>query len=360
MKHLLFTAIICTLLSCGKDTAMTDEALLGTWVLTSISGDCSGLPITGVANEVGCIDNPVLEVNCSVIEVTGPGTLTYAYADVQSVGTYTIDGDVINICTDRCLDYTLEGSRLTLQTGTIPLCDPTYLFTKSSMSLADLQAANQKKSIKAVYRNGQLSQAYSYNADGSIRSTDSYTLEGDLHSTSTYAFTPISATRTVTYLGSGSLLRYEYYDEGLDRTRRDVYNSSGQLQAYRLYFHNNETCWVDRTETYSADGLLTELHTYNYTGINCDQTISRFVNGELRQQTTIVQDGMNYYATSTLLNILRVEDWGNRSSYTAMADGEVVTSSSYTSTFTYEDGFPTTETRAYLDGDVAAYRYEYE
>lgn len=360
MKHLLFAALICTLLSCGKDNAMTDQELLGTWVLTSMSGDCSGLPITGVANEVGCIDNPTLEVNCSIIEITGPGTLIYAYTNVQSVGTYTVDGDVINICTDRCLDYILDGSRLTLQTGTIPICDPLYVFTKSTTSLADLKEANQRKSIKAVYRNGQLMNTYSYNSDGAIRSIDTYTIEGNLSNTSVYSFTPLTATRTISYPSSSTTFRYEYYDEGIDRTRRDQYNSSGELMAYRLYFHNDETCWVERIESYSPAGQLTDLQMFSYSGPNCDQTVSRFEDGQLVQQTTITRDGMKYYATSTLLNILRAENWGNRASYTVTQNGEVLTGASYNSTFTYEGGFPDTATRTYLDGDVAIFRYEYE
>jgi len=360
MRKLIFLSIVTLLLSCGKDPGITDAELQGTWILASVSGDCASIPITGSADAAGCIENPTLEVNCSIIEFTGPSTLVYAYNFVRGQGTYSFSGEKISICTDRCLDYIYDGSSLTLQTGTVPLCDPIYSFSKSSQSLEEIISSNQKKVIKSVMQNGQLRYSYNYNADGSIQTKQTYTSTGDLNVKDIYTFTPLTTTVLRTIFPSNSTYRYEYYNEAPNRLRRDYYNNSNVFQGYRLYFINPNGCWVDRTEDYE-NNLLVRLYNYDYSGDNCDLEVTAFSNGQQLFKSVSTKDGMAPWSKSTLLNILQFRNVSNTLSYTYSEENIVDAQRSYTSSYTYdESGFPTSQTQTYLDGNVNFYNYIYE
>ncbi|MEM9548790.1 MAG: hypothetical protein AAGA77_22590 [Bacteroidota bacterium] len=357
-KIFLFAAILL-MISCGKDPVTTDEELLGTWVLNNVEGSCLSIPTNATANETGCIDIPTLEVNCSIIEFKGEGVLSYAYNLVVGEGTYEILEDGINICTDRCLSYKIENTRLTLQTGTIELCDPLYTFAKSNETFDNIIAKGQKK-IRSIRKNGSLYRDYNYNLDGTLQSLLTYDNSGNLHTQEIYTYTPISVDRTLTFVQSGSVRKYTYYNEAPDRTRRDRLDENGDLVEYRLYFHTPNDCWVDRIETY-RDEQLSSFFQYTYAGENCDYEISYFSNGNLQSRTTNINDGMPYFGQSATLDILRYEGIGNITSRTVVKDNEVDNNGSFNAIFAYDEiGFPTSETRSYLDGKVDLYSYLYE
>jgi len=360
MRKLLMSCLVLLLLSCGKDNQETELELIGTWTLSSVTGTCLGLPTESSGNEIGCIDLPALEVNCSIIEIAAGGTLTYAYDLVKGSGTYTIDGDKINICTDRCLTYLLDGNTLSLQTGTVELCDPTYIFTKTTTSLDELITENQRKFIVSVSKNGSIKNAYTYNPDGSLQTTQIYDNNGNLFYTEVHTYTPLTATRVRTYPSSGNVARYEYYNEAPDRTRRDYYGYSGQLEQYSLHFHSNNGCWADRVENYQ-NNTLQSLINYTYSGSTCDVTWNSYIQGELTTTYTSQKDGKRYWGESTLLNILQYQKVSNPTSTTYVRNGEVDTDSSFSSTYTYDEGdYPLTEIRTYIDGTVDLYTYTYQ
>lgn len=360
MRKLFIASLVLILISCGKDSQETEQELIGTWTLSSVTGTCLGIPTESSGNEVGCLDLPALEVNCSIIEIALGGTLTYAYNLVKGNGTYTIDGDKINICTDRCLTYLLDGNVLSLQTGTTDLCDPTYIFTKTPTTLEELITINQRKFISSVTKNGTTVNSYSYNVDGSLQSIQRYHDDGDLFYTDVYAFTPLTATRIRTFLSSGTVHRYEFYNEAPERTRRDFYGSSGQLEQYRLYFHGSNGCWVDRFENYQ-NGSLHYLTNYTYSGSSCDITWNKYDQGELTTTFTSSKDGKRYWGESILFNILQYKNTSNFTSVTYVRNGEVDTDSSYNSVFTYGEGdYPASEIRTFLNGSVDLYIYTYQ
>jgi len=124
---------------------------------------------------------------------------------------------------------------------------------------------------------------------------------------------------------------------------------------------NCDDCWVDRIEEYYANNQLESLYQHVYSGENCNLESSYFREGQLTNKSIHVRDGMPYYAQSTLINLLRIKNYSNTTSYTFIKDNEVQASSSYNSSFIYGDGgFPISETRTYLDGNVELYTYEYE
>lgn len=360
MNKYFYLSAMLLFLSCGKDPSVTDDQLLGTWILDAVEGTCLGIPYNSNGDHTGCIDIPTLEVNCSMIEFEGAGRLSYAYNLERGEGSYEILDDGINICTDRCLKYQLEGNKLTLQTGTIELCDPLYTFAKSTSSMDDLISENQRQKIKKLYKNGKLLRDYNYGPDGNLQSTFQYEEDGDLSRQEVYVFTPTLVTRTLTFVQFNQTYKYEYYDEGLNRTRRNRYTAENQLIDYRLYFHSDTECWVDRIETYEDD-QLSKLSQYTYSAVNCGQEVSNYKNGNLESKITIQYDGMNYYARSATINLLRVKEFSNITSYTYIRDDQVEPSNSYTATYTYDTaGYPSTEIRNYLDGEVELYTYEYE
>lgn len=360
MQKLLLFSIVLLLISCGKDNTETEQNLVGTWTLSSVEGTCLSIPTNASANNLGCIDIPTLEVNCSIIEIQAGGTLKYAYDLIEGTGTYTIDGDEITLCTDRCLTYLLDGNVLTLQTGTIALCDPLYSFTKSSNSLTQIITDNQRKFLSSIAKNGVTTHRYSYNTDGSLQSLQKFFDDGSLFYTEAYVFTPLTVTRTRTFASNGAVRRYEYYNESPTRTRRDYYGESGTVEQYRLYFHGTNGCWVDKTEDYQNNTLVS-LSNYTYDPITCAAGYMSYTNGDLTSIYTSQRDGKSYYAQSTLLNILQYNTISNRTAATYVRDGEVDTDSSFNSVYTYNDAdYPITEVRTYLDGTVDLYTYTYE
>lgn len=360
MQKLLFLCLGMLLFSCGKDSLETEQNLSGTWILSSVSGSCLGLPIDATANNIGCVDLPALEVNCSIIEMAVGGTLTYAYNLVKGSGTYTIDGDKINICTDRCLTYTWDGNVLSLQTGTNGLCDPTYIFSQTFTSLDELILTNQRKFISTISKNGRIVSSYSYNSDGSLESLQRYRDNGDLFYSVAYSFTPLTATSIRTFASSGTIHRYEYYNEAPDRTRRDFYGSGGTLDQYRLYFHDSNDCWIERSEDYE-NNTLTTLTNYKYTGDHCNLEYSQFSQGVLTMTYTSQRDGKRFYGESTLFNILQYQNISNTTSAMYFKNGQVDADASYNSEFTYGEGdYPISEIRTYIDGTVDLYTYSYE
>jgi len=358
MQKLTYALFIFLLFSCGNDEAETELSLIGTWVLGSVSGTCSGISVEGQADETGCIDIPTLEVNCSIIEITGQGALQYAYdLDIQD-GSYTIDGEEITICTDRCLTYTLEVSRLTLQTGTLSICDPIYTFSKSSSNLEELSISNKRKFIDKVTKNGVLHRSYTYNPDGSLQAVQTYQDNGDLRYVDTYTYSAATTSGIRNYPATGSSITYLYYNEAPNRIRRDK-TQNGELSSYRLYFTDANGCWVDRVEEYSDDALE-QLYQYDYTGENCNYEMKYFEQGALRRTVNVQRDGKRYWASSALLNILQQNGISNTTSYSVFSDGAVVSEVSYTSAYTYDQSdFPLSEVRTFLDGDVDVYIYNY-
>ena len=359
MRKFIPIILLTILISCGKDDSATQEELMGTWILDTVLGECSGLPIDASADVSGCFDVPLIEVNCAIVEFNGDGTLQYAYNFIKGEGEYTINGDVINICTDRCLDYNFNGTELTLQTGTIPLCDPIYTFTRSSNSLDNILSSN-RRTISKVFKNGQLSRSYDYNSDQSLQSLKFYDEDGNIEQIYTYQFEPFKTIVILNHIQLGLTTRIEYYDEGIDRLRRDSYNTSNQLANYQLYFYNEEDCWIDRRERYTPNHVLLNLYDYEYLDSGCDREITKYNSGQKENVQTIRYDNNPYWGTSGLLNIFRYKEIYNIVSYTILENNVVSTSSSYNSVYTYgPGGFPEIETRTYFDGTIDTYTYQY-
>ncbi len=359
MKNIIYLSILFFLFSCSKSDDISDQDLSGTWVLSSVSGNCFGLPISESANEAGCINLPALEINCSILEFKGGGELLYVKNGKVNNGSYAIDGDNVEVCTGACLSYTLSINALTTQTGTIPECNPTYTFNKSSEPLEDIVAANAQKPISKVKINGQLRQEYVYLTDGSIQQATYYQEDGSLEEIRTYEFQPNRVTLTRQHLRFNYKRRYEYYDEAPNRTRRDFYDDDGNLIDYTLYFHSNNDCWIDRSERYRDDQLLF-LADYNYSGTQCDYRIDFYEDGNLTTKSDYKKDGKKFWRQAASFNILRNNNESNTTSYTYTRSGEVRDNISYVSQFTYDDqDYPIIENRTYLDGRTEVWTFEY-
>ena len=361
MHKYLYFLIALLFISCGKDDSETIDQLVGIWVLQSVDGTCTGVPLNANADESGCIDVPLLEVNCSIIEVQADGSVQYAYSAVTGSGSLTVNGNTVTICTDRCLDYEYDGTVLTLQTGTISLCDPVYTFEKTTSSLDDL-LASRGKAIDKVFRNGKLIRSYTYDNNDELTILTLYNEDGDIRQRTQYSYEPFKTIANVDIFNSSSSfsIRYEYYEEAPGRLRRDSYNTSGELSGYRLYFRSQGDCGLDRTETYSENDELERWNEYDYSGDNCDQELNQYVNG-VKVNTFITEyDGMNYWASSAVLDQFSYIRYQNTTSYTMIEGGDVRPDQTYTATFTYDSaGFPTTESRVYMSGEAEVYSYEY-
>jgi len=359
MKNIIYLSILFFLFSCSKSDEISDQDLSGTWVLSSVSGSCFGLPISESANDAGCINLPALEINCSILEFKGGGQLLYVKNGQVNNGSYTIGGENVQVCTGACLSYTLTNNTLTVETGTVAECNPTYTFIKSSETLDDVVSANAQKFISKVKVNGKLREEFTYNADGSIQRITEYQENGDLDEIRTYEFQPLKTILIRQHFRFNYTRRYEYYGEATDRTRRDFYDENGDLLDYTLYFHTNNDCWIDRTERYKDNQLLF-LADYNYSGTHCDYSIDFYEDGKLTTKSEYKNDGKKYWRKAASLNILRNNNESNATSFTYSRDGEVRENISYVSQFTYDDqDYPIIENRTYLDGRTEVWTFEY-
>lgn len=361
MKNLMFCILSIALFSCSKEPIISDAELSGTWLLTHVSGSCALLPIDDSADEQGCIANPALEVNCSIIEILGGGELSYAYSLVKGEGSYTIESDGITICTDRCLVYTFDNNRLQLQTGTIAACDPIYTFQKTTSTLDQLIESSSVKRIKRVMRNGVLNRLYTYDANGLQQQSQTYTTSGDLLRTHVYTYTPLMTSRLTTQAASSSISITNTYFEAADRLRTDLVDSDGQLEGYWLYFYEpSYMCSYSRAEFYVNDALE-RLSNVDFSGGNCDSEQTNFVNGQLTNVTKIERDDKRSWSQSLRDPLLPNRDFGNVTAYTNTSSEGEVSISSYTVTYQYDSqGYPSSSIRTYVDGSTAIYTYEYD
>ena len=359
MKNIIYLLALGLMFSCSKADEISDQEISGTWVLSSVSGSCFGLPISESANEAGCIDLPALEINCSILEFQGGGQLLYVKNGKVKNGSYTIDGDNVEVCTGACLPYLFSANALTTQTNTVSECNPTYTFNKSSETLTDILSANAQRFISKVKINGQLREEYVYRQDGSIQQATYYQEDGNLEQIRTYEFLPTKIVLVQNHVRLNFMRRFEYYDEAPNRTRRDKFNESGELIDYRLYFHTGDECGIDRTEQYSDD-QLTYLFNNRYSGDNCDQKVDRYSNGQLDAVYEYQKDGKKYWRQAVTFGIFRNFNQSNNTSYTYTSDGKVRENISYVSAFTYnEQDYPIIENRTYLNGETQVITYEY-
>ncbi|NNF35570.1 MAG: hypothetical protein HKN68_15800 [Saprospiraceae bacterium] len=359
MKNIIYLSILFFLISCSKSEDISDQELSGTWVLSSVSGNCFGLPISESANEAGCINLPALEINCSILEFQGGGQLLYVKNGKVNNGSYSIDGDNVEVCTGACLPYTLSNNGLTVQTGTVAECNPTYSFNKSSEPLEDIVAANAQKSISTVKVNGQLREEYEYRSDGSIQQATYYQEDGSLDQIRTYEFQASRIILIQQHIRLQFTRRYEYYDEAPNRYRRDRFDESGNLLDYRLYFYTGDECGIDRTEQY-VDDQLTSLFNHSYSGDDCNLKVDLYKDGQLDAVYEYQKDGKKYWRQAVNFGIFRNDNQSNNASYTYTSDGEVRESISYVSAFTYNEAdYPIIENRTYLNGTTEVRTYEY-
>lgn len=362
MKNILLFLTLTTLIySCGSDPITTENELTGTWILDSVNGTCFLLPFSDSADDKGCIENPTLEVNCSIIEFLPEGEINYAYSLIKGSGTYTINGDNITICTDRCLDYTISGTSLNLQTGTIPDCDPVYAFRKVAPSLDEIIEENKIRKIKTVRKNGKTKTTYSYYPDGKVMMRQSFDDDGDLRFTYNYTHTPINTTLVRTSASTGASIRYDYYNEDINRKRRDYYDENGNLTSYLLYFYEDDvSCSYSRLEKYEEDAL-TELSNVTYLDNQCSSQTTTFYEGQLSSIRTVQRDNNPAWWIATqnpqfpsskshnVTSITTVDEEGNTLYYT------------FTEVFTYgNDGYPISSVQTFDDGSTAVFTYEYE
>ena len=361
MKNILFLLLLTSLFSCSGDLDIMNEDLIGTWILSSVSGTCASLPVTGSADQQGCIRNPALEVNCSLIEFHDEGQLSYAYSLIKGEGTYTIESDGITICTDRCLFYTFMDNSLELQTGTIPSCDPVYIFKKTTSSLDQIVEENTLKRIKNVRRNGLLHQSYIYDSQGLLQQIQRYTSDGNLSRTEVFTYTPLTTTRTITDPSTGEATVSNTFYEAPDRLRVDYLDASDQLAYYWLYFYEpSYTCSYSRAERYIGETLNT-LRNSTYSGSVCNSVRTDFVDGNSARTVSITRDDRQAYSRALRNPLIPERAIGNIISYTSILSDGSTQSNSYTASFTYdEQDYPLTSIRTYVGGDNEVYTYEYE
>jgi hypothetical protein len=359
MKNIIYLLALLFMFSCSKSDDITDQDLSGTWALSSVAGACFGLPISESANEAGCINLPALEINCSILEFKGEGQLLYVKNGKINNGSYTLDGENVQVCTGGCLPYIFSNNSLSVQTGTVSECNPTYTFNKSSETLEDIVSANAQKYISKVKVNGQLREEYVYRSDGSIQQATYYQENGNLDRINTYEFQPTKVILIQQHIRLNFMRRYEYYDEGPNRTRRDKYNESGNLVDYRLYFHIGNECGIDRTEVYFDDQLIS-LFNHSYNGDYCNLKVDLYKDGQLDAVYEHQKDGKKYWRQSVSFGIFSNNNQSNTTSYTYTSDGKIRENISYVSTFIYDDqDYPIIDNRTYLDGRSEVITYEY-
>lgn len=353
-------SIVLLLHSCSSSDDEIRTALTGTWVLSQVEGNCSGLAINVNADIGGCVDLPVIEVNCAIMELAIDGSLTYAYNSQKGVGSYSVDGNVITICTDRCLDYVLENNELTMQTGTIAVCDPIYHFTMSQYDLESIIELSQKR-ISKVRRNGILHEAYEYDNEGRLIRFERYDDNGTLEYYTIYEFL-MSKLKAVTYaVNSSFVVTYEYYEHAEGISRRDRYFNDDFIN-YRLYYQSEDKCWIDKSETYSNEGELESIRAYNYRLNSCDYDLVNYdANGAVTGMQTFIYDNEKAWNSAVSIQYLERREKHNVISVRVFNGQEIFQASSYNSTFNYDaEGYPEFEIRRYLDGNDEEYRFEYE
>jgi hypothetical protein len=363
MKNFIYLVLILTLWSCGSDNTETENSLLGTWVLSEVSGDCVGLPISGQGTALGCIPIPTLEINCMILELQPNGVLSYTVNGDILTGSYMVENDSeVSLCFPKCIVGTISGPRISLNTGTVPQCDPFYTFLKSTETLDEILTSNQNRTLKQINVNGRTHSTYSYYTDGNIQSIQYFNDEGDLNANYTYAYEPLKVTNQRTFFNAnGFTYTNEYYNESFNRLRRDRIGSDGELEKYDLFFISSSACWIDRREIYDVDNNLDVLQNYTYNATDCGFESSSFKEGSLDYKLIVEVDNNPKFNQSVDLDILNIPNTGNILSFTYIEDNEVTTNSSFTSTFTYEDsGYPSGETRIFLNGTVNVYSYIYE
>ena len=235
----------------------------------------------------------------------------------------------------------------------------TFCVLYSCSKSEDNLSTSDHNLISEVTVNGQLSEEYSYDADGKIQEVKYYEDDGSLKDIFTYEFQPEKIVINRQNISYGYFRSYEYYDEAANRTRRDFYDEGGDLIDYTLYFHASNECWIDRRERYRDDQLLF-LADYSYSGTQCDRRIDFYEDGKLTTKSEYQKDGKRFWQQALNFSLLRNENESNTTSYTYTRDGEVRRSLSYVSVFTYDEtDYPIIENRTYLDGRTEVRTYKY-
>lgn len=141
--------------------------------------------------------------------------------------------------------------------------------------------------------------------------------------------------------------------------------TNGTLNSKHLLFTNySEPCGFQKEELIdSASGVTTETKNTTYTDDNCSNTVEYFfnlANVVLMTSKSTLDDKLKYSYSATL-PYLRIPRTGNVISYIEMdEDGNINESTSFNSTFTYdEDDYPMVEQRNLLTGSSSTWAFEY-
>lgn len=232
----------------------------------------------------------------------------------------------------------------------------------NSCSLIENLSPNRKL-LKKVYVNGELEREYYYNDDDQLISSTFYLNGSVASSEDEYTYMENSTTIINRNIADNSIYRNRVYTKmNNGNVRYDRYDGNNDLLDSRIYsFTNRENCGFTRIEKYDENGELDKTTEVSYSD-NCSAVFEDFdALGNPGFKWTYTRDGENIAYESTLLEILNIGNIGNLIELKLEdGNGQPYTSISYTAEFEYEDSYPISETRTYLNGETGEYEYVYE
>lgn len=216
--------------------------------------------------------------------------------------------------------------------------------------------------IREVTRNGIVKSDYAYDDDDKIVTVRFYDNTGVFSSKSDYDFLAEKTVVKSFDKNQDPLLTSEYYEVDPLITRQDRFDAQGNLLNYFLYHYEsaNSCIYFKREEFSESDELISNLK-YTFLDDNCSfESIKTNENGSLISTIRFIHDGKKRFNNAAANPKLPISA-GNIMEYSyADADGEVLPSSSYTSTFEYNaSNYPIKETRFLLDGEIEEYLFSY-
>lgn len=230
------------------------------------------------------------------------------------------------------------------------------LFSCNTESNFDTTSKNIQL-LRSISLNNDIISNFEYYPDNKIRAQ--VNLSGGAISYYThFEYSNDTIYKTISGLISSKSKSYVFNDETIIL---HTYDSQDNLSYSYVKRYSSKSCGLSKTESYTQNGHLYTVTSFNYTDSNCSYNSRKeSSNGAQKNNYMIVKDDKNNYKSSinewpsfpTKHNIIEFKQWD--------ANNNLLPSNSYISTFTYdENNYPIKETRTSLSGVTKIFTYEY-
>ncbi len=145
-----------------------------------------------------------------------------------------------------------------------------FLFIITSCSTKEMDEEINNTDIESkelllhkIFRNGSLSNTFQYDEKNRIISN---TYQTGIDS---YSYIQDTIYGTLTTYNNEIINGSKRYSLDENSIRHDFFESTGELDYYRIYYYNSNPCGYSRRENYNEEGTLTSYSTVEYFDPNC-------------------------------------------------------------------------------------------